>query len=394
VHFDAMSEALRSCDYRSVESQADELLKAAGLPALDHKGAEFGRLCRRLLQANIEYTRTEKDRWEGSEPYKRPDKGAINGVAAQVASNVAAPANSGPTFSVVVDKYFAENPRPDRTAKPMRAEFARFVEIIGGNRHIGNITKEDVRSYKDNLVTERKQSIVTVSKHLSCLSVVFKYAEANGYIPDNSNPTKGLAPGKKAVRKALKKRRPFTNEELVQVFGSEEYKGQKDTQPERYWVPLLCVFHLCRREEATQLAVADIQEEDGIPFMQIKTDENLKQGLKNDGSARRVPLHSSVIDLGFLDYVARIKKAKHVMLFPGLNKGHNGFGDPLGKWFGRLIRKCGVTDRSVVLHSSRHGIAAFHNAGCPHHVAEVLTVNTVSARTSLIMVVSLLGYKM
>jgi hypothetical protein len=65
VHYDFMNEALVSCDYRHVECQADELLKEAGLPALDHKGAEFGRLCRRLLQANIEYTRIEKDRWEG-----------------------------------------------------------------------------------------------------------------------------------------------------------------------------------------------------------------------------------------------------------------------------------------------------------------------------------------
>jgi hypothetical protein len=47
VHFDVMNEALLSCDYRRVEREADELLKVAGLPALDHNGAEFGRLCRR-----------------------------------------------------------------------------------------------------------------------------------------------------------------------------------------------------------------------------------------------------------------------------------------------------------------------------------------------------------
>jgi integrase len=361
-----------------VEREADELLKAAGLPALDHQGAEFGKLCRKLLEAKIEYARIQAEVWDSGES---PTQRAI-----QVATRVAAPlaastptsaqppaAKSGPRFSVVVDKYFADNPRPDRTAKPMRAEFAKFAATIGGDRPIEGITKEDVRRYRDSLKTERKSSTATVSKHLSALSVVFKWAEDNGYRSDNSNPIKGLQPNKKAVRASLKQRRPFTLDELLRVFGSSEFKAQKDSQPERYWVPLICVFQLCRREEAAQLAVADIQTEDGIAFMQIKVDESLKQGLKNESSQRRMPIHSSLIKLGFLDYVARIKQAKHVMVFPGLTKGNNGYGDPLGKWFGRLIRKCGVTDSRVVLHSSRHGISELHNAGCPHHVAEILT---------------------
>lgn len=42
------NEALVSCNYRKVEREADALLKAAGLPTLDHAGAEFEKLCRRL----------------------------------------------------------------------------------------------------------------------------------------------------------------------------------------------------------------------------------------------------------------------------------------------------------------------------------------------------------
>jgi integrase len=373
--------ALLSCDYRKVEREADELLKAAGLPALDHQGAEFGKLCRKLLEAKIEYARIQAEIWDSGESQtQRARQVATRVTAPPVVPAAATPATppppaarSGPLFSVVVDKYFADNPRPDRTAKPMRAEFARFTKTLGEDRAIERITKDDVRRYKESLKHERKSSPATVSKHLSALSVVFKWAEANGYVPDNTSPIKGLQPSKKAVRASLKQRRPFTSEELLQVFGSLKFKAQKDSQPERYWVPLICVFQLCRREEAAQLAVADIQTEDGIAFMQIKADESLKQGLKNESSQRRMPIHSSLIKLGFLDYVARIKQAKHVMVFPGLTKGNNGYGDPLGKWFGRLIRKCGVTDSRVVLHSSRHGISELHNAGCPHHVAEILT---------------------
>ena len=52
--FKEASEALVSCDYRKLEKEADELLRAAGLPALDHDGAVFGRLCRKLLRAKQE----------------------------------------------------------------------------------------------------------------------------------------------------------------------------------------------------------------------------------------------------------------------------------------------------------------------------------------------------
>ena len=66
------NEALVSCDYRKIEKEADELLKSAGLPPLDHEGAEFGRLCRRLLQVKQEYFGIEYSRWDGDYSYVLP----------------------------------------------------------------------------------------------------------------------------------------------------------------------------------------------------------------------------------------------------------------------------------------------------------------------------------
>jgi hypothetical protein len=63
--FDEASEGLISCDYWKIEKEADELLRAAGLPMLDHDSADFGRLCRRVLQAKQEYFRIEDERWDG-----------------------------------------------------------------------------------------------------------------------------------------------------------------------------------------------------------------------------------------------------------------------------------------------------------------------------------------
>jgi integrase len=383
--FDDAYAAFISCDYRKVEREAQELLKSAGLTPLDPNGAEFGRLCRRLLQAKIEYTRIEGEMWDsgGSSAKQARLRRLSRTNPSQVATSkasVAAPApvksSNGPLFSVVVDKYLAENPRTARTAKPMRVELMKFIEATGGDRAIDGITKADGRTYKEHLLNERKASLLTVVKHLSALSVVFKWAESNGYMPDGSNIVKGLMPNKKAARKQAVQRRPFTDAELLTVLGSNDFIEQKSASPDRWWIVLLCLFTAARREEVAQLSLSDIGSEDGVHFLKI-TDEGKDQTLKNEGSRRRVPVHSALIQLGFLEYVATMRKAGHSRLFPQLNKGTNGYSDPCGKWFGRLVTKCGLTDPALVLHGLRHGgITKLHAAGVADDVVKMLVGHT------------------
>jgi len=86
--------------------------------------------------------------------------------------------------------------------------------------------------------------------------------------------------------------------------------------------------------------------------------------LKNEGSKRRLPLHSSLVALGFLEYVESMRAAGHSRLFPQLKKGLNGFSDAVGKWFSRMVTQAGLTDPALVLHSLRHGgISKLHGAG-------------------------------
>ena len=130
---------------------------------------------------------------------------------------------------------------------------------------------------------------------------------------------------------------------------------------------------MCRREEAGQLYVKDISQVDGVTCMHITNDEK-DQTLKNDGSKRRIPIHSSLIQLGFLDYVALIKKEGHARVFPQLTrKGNNGYADPVGKWFSRLVTSVGLDDPRLVIHSLRHGgITKLHSAGVPVNMVEHL----------------------
>ena len=76
--------------------------------------------------------------------------------------------------------------------------------------------------------------------------------------------------------------------------------------------------------------------------------------------------------LGFLEYVG--KQRRGARLFPQLEKGSNGYGDAVGKWFGRLLRHfLSITDPGLVLHSTRHTvITRLHAAGVPKNIVEIL----------------------
>ena len=238
IMFEENADALVSNNYRQIEREADQLLKAAGLPALHHDSVEFTRLCRRLLVAREEYISIEQDRWNGIYTKGSTERHiyrlAAQGAAAASGNKVQ---SRGLFFSEASAAFFKENARAKRTDDQVKAELERFVEVIGGDRRVGSIVKADCRAYKENMLHVRKLGLATAIKHLSNLSVMFKWFEAQGFIPENSNPVRGLSPNKKQAKKAAQDRRPFTDEELVKVFGSAEYRKQRDKDPARVLAP-------------------------------------------------------------------------------------------------------------------------------------------------------------
>lgn len=359
---DGVTGALLNGDWSRMAGEAEGLLQAAGL-SLDHGSIEFRRLCQRLLLAKVEFLKAEEDRLEARYPPVRREMPPLPTV----------PPSPSPPFSVVLEKFLTSVPRPARTLNPLRSEFLKFLKVIGGDRPIGSIGKPEAVRYKEHLVSERKSHPTTIIRHLSALDGLFRFAQVHGYVPDGVSPVRGLAPSKRQSRKERLQRVPFTDDELKMVLSSPEFLRMRTERPERWWVVLLLLFQVCRREEAAQLYVKDLTTVEGIPCMTI-TDKEPDQTLKNEGSKRRIPIHSKLIELGFLDYVATIKAKGHPRVFPQLDrKGMHGYGDPVGKWWGRLIRGLGLTDPGLVIHSLRHGgITKLHSAGVPVNIVEML----------------------
>ena len=119
-------------------------------------------------------------------------------------------------------------------------------------------------------------------------------------------------------------------------------------------MPLLGAYTGARREELAGLSPADIIVSDDIPCIQI-TETSLRR-IKNAASKRIIPIHSRLIELGFLECVERARMKGQADLFPDLaEKGSNAHGRKLGRKFRSAIDKTLGPEAEVLsFHSLRH----------------------------------------
>ena len=167
----------------------------------------------------------------------------------------------------------------------------------------------------------------TVKRHFSALGRLFAYLKQRGeYVGEN--PAYGFEFPDKG--RARDKRSKWEGEPLMKLFASPVWTGSfsedRRSRPgnliikdEKYWLPLLGIYHGNRLEEFAQLHRADVHQEDGIWFLDIN-DEGDKQ-VKNEQSKRRVPLHPELLRLGFLTYVEKTAPNADDRVFPLLRPG-------------------------------------------------------------------------
>ena len=177
----------------------------------------------------------------------------------------------------------------------------------------------------------------TATSYLNNLSALFNWALKEGYI--EKNPAVGLKVT--APQRQSESRLPFSTEQLNRIFHAPLYltaAGDIENRGGRFWVPLLSLWTGMRLNECVQLRTDDVAARDGVEVILIRMDEESDKRLKTDASARFVPIHSELKKIGFLNYVAKIKRAGTVRLFPELPKGKRGYySDPFQKWFSRFL---------------------------------------------------------
>jgi integrase len=350
-------------------------------------------LCRELLKAESVLAGKIKGRVQGDYGTSYDDA-AYPTSPAPTLSVVGLTAGFPPSTSVVTEPkhvfplsdaipaYLKHHEhRAPGTIEAKRNVLKRFLEL-GGDKPVHTITKQDCITYRDTLrklpanaskkfpgmalkdVLKRAQgwsekdllSKQTVNQDLTHLTHFFSWLINEGRY-SGSNPVEGLTyQGIEA-----KQTETFSDADIKTIFTSSEYTQQrKDGEDARYWLPLLLLLTGARREEIANLALAEIKEDEGVRYFDIVPDQMRGRRLKNKASRRRVPIHSHLIELGFLQYVETMKSRGESVLFPkhlalkkrGQGIGRQTAGDLVAKWFHRLLLKLNIPGEKS-LHSFR-----------------------------------------
>jgi integrase len=166
-----------------------------------------------------------------------------------------------------------------------------------------------------------------------------------------------------------KRRKPWTDAELKAFFSLPLFAHHelpttaKAGADAAYWVPLLGLYTGARVGELCQLLVTDIEAAKHGAFLRI-TEEAEGATVKSDAGVRRVPIHSELVRLGFLDYVAATKKAGATSLWPLMPMRKGKPGAYFSDWFNAFHRHATENPNAPVFHELRHTVrTALHSAG-------------------------------
>ena len=241
---------------------------------------------------------------------------------------VADPASSlaGDTINLsrLIERWSVES-KPTEKSLQMWCRTCRDFDASSGALPVANITKKHVLAFKD-LMLATGSSPATINNRLNQLRSLFRFAMANDLI--SADPTAGV---KVPVSKRAKESRiPYDPIALKALFGGPVHaqgaRPKNGALEAAYWLPLLALFTGARLNELGQLRTSDIAQEVMPPdygggvvwVIRITADEVEGLKLKSASSARRVPVHAALVELGFLDYLDAVKATGSVKLFPAL----------------------------------------------------------------------------
>jgi integrase len=136
----------------------------------------------------------------------------------------------------------------------------------------------------------------------------------------------------------------FTKRELVSLFSK---MPDIAVEPFKFWIPVIGLFTGARVGEIAGMTVGGI-------YKQGELDCYFLPGTKTDAAPRHLPIHSTILSLGFLDYVKMRADAGFEMLFDLPKSEQNGWGAKPSKFFTKFKRDAGIDSPLKVFHSFRH----------------------------------------
>lgn len=277
--------------------------------------------------------------------------------------------------------------------------WAGHFMALCGDKAIHEYTKEDARHFKEVLLqlppnwkkkrelreleiaaaAERasalglpRMSTTNINKVLRFVGSFWRWAEGQyTFVPKDLFAGLGISNRRKRVRD---ERHPFTLSDLQKIFSAPIYTGcmslreWKEPGPEVlrsagiFWVPIIGLFTGARSNEILQLYVEDVREIHGVNCISIN-DDGPDKSLKTSNAYREIPIHSKLVQLGFLEFVKQRREEGEKRLFPDMEMGRSGnYSNPFSKHFRRFLKASGVNTPKTSFHSFRHNFEDFCRA--------------------------------
>lgn len=278
-----------------------------------------------------------------------------------------------------------------KTMEEHRNAARMFNEFMEGDTPLRAITKKHVIDYKQALLetptrytlrfpgltlpqaikANRKLEVPfetlapkTINmKWLSHLSSILQWASNNGHI--EINPAQGIRVDIGSKVHAEPSYLPFTKEELNKIFGGDLFEDPRSYGMNQ-WALLIMLFTGVRNSsEMARMGLENIYIEQGVPVF------FLAEASKNQRSKRLVPIHSDLVKLGFLDYVAKLRAKGETLLFPEWAART----DKVNDWFnGTYLVNLGIKSKKKVFYSFRHTLATeLARSGVPRELSKMIS---------------------
>lgn len=164
----------------------------------------------------------------------------------------------------------------------------------------------------------------------------------------------------------------------AKAWGYRDQPGDTLVKDAQYWLPILGLWTGCRLEELAAAKAADIKHDvEGGWFLDLT-----ERKLKTKQSQRRVPLHKTLIDLGFITYAQEQQRRPDAYLFPDLPhdpEGRLSSSRTFTKWWGLWCEanngKTGkIASPDKTFHSFRHSFKrACRDEGVREEFHDLLT---------------------
>ncbi len=341
-----LREDLAHSNFRPYETGVDDILSGKGV-TLDKSSLEYKKMCRGFMGAWLTIFEREKERARGV----YDDKTATSPQGLRMTEG------RTKTLGEVIRLYLNEK-KPTwkgETFDEYKRTFETLLEYLG-DVDVTGIRGEDFVRFRDFLMLLPPNKAKVKAWKGKTLH------EIEGLLRENPSPKRlaektrnnllervtGLmswAEDKDHVRKNLAKRitvktkkrsaredwKPYDKADLLKLLESPWYvEPQGDREAARRWIPIIALYTGMRLGEICQLFLSDIEQDEavGVHYFNINVEEGededtivekpRQKSVKTPAGIRFVPVHPTLIELGFLKYVERLRQEGEERLWPDL----------------------------------------------------------------------------